>query len=81
MTKMRRSRKTVAFACVALIVLAAVFPLGGATLDFLTFTPAFVLLPATSPAPVSPEAEQRHEQSISLLSIVESRGPPASPHA
>ena len=78
---MRRSRKAVALACVALIVLAAVFPLGGATLDFLAFTPAFVLLPATSPAAVSPEAARRHEQSLSLLSIVESRGPPPSPHS
>ena len=81
MTRMRRSRKTVAFACIALIVLSAVFPLGGATLDWLAFTPAFILLPPTSSVAVSPEAARRHEQSVALLSVVDTRGPPHTSHS
>ena len=81
LTGMRRSRRALVVACVALVVLSAVFPLGGATLDWLGFTPSFVLLPPTSPVAISPEAARRHEQAAPLLSVIETRGPPASPHS
>ena len=73
---MMRSRRTVAFACVALVVMAAVFPLGGTSIDWLVYTPAFVLLPpATAWASRIPTPDGL-EQPLALLPILEGRGPP-----
>jgi hypothetical protein len=73
---MSRSRRTVAFACVALVVMAAVFPLGTTSIDWLVYTPAFVLLPpATAWAPCLP-APVAAAQPLALLPILEGRGPP-----
>ena len=73
-----RSRRPIALACVAIVILAAVFPLGGSTLDWFVYTPEFILLPPSQAeigvAPVEPAAERLH----ALLSIVDGRGPPDS---
>jgi len=75
---MPRTRRAVAVTCVALIVFAAFLPLGGVSLEWLVITPVFTLLPPF-PTPVVPRESPRcHERSVSLLAIVESRGPPAS---
>ena len=73
-----RSRRPVALACVAIVILAAVFPLGGSTLDWYVYTPEFTLLPPPQAgirvAPLEPAAERL----LALLSIVDGRGPPDS---
>jgi hypothetical protein len=73
---MTRSRRTVAFACVALVVMAAVFPLGGTSLDWLLYTPDFVLLPPASAGVACVPASIDPEQRLALLPILEGRGPP-----
>lgn len=69
-------RRAVAAACIALVVVAAFLPLGGVSLDWLVVTPAFVLL-APLPAPAVPcQAPRANEQTVALLAILDSRGPP-----
>lgn len=69
-------RRAVAAACIALVVCAAFLPLGGISLDWLVVTPAFVLL-APLPAPAVPcQARRANEQTVALLAILDSRGPP-----
>lgn len=70
-------RRAVAVACIALVVFAAFLPLGGVSLDWLVVTPAFVLL-APLPAPTVPrKAPRADEQTLALLAVLDSRGPPA----
>jgi hypothetical protein len=75
---MTRSRKAVAVGCVALIVLSCVFPLGGASIAWLEFTPAFVLVPPPPDLVSVRESSAPIEQPVALLSILDSRGPPSS---
>ena len=75
---MTRSRKAVAIGCVALIVLSCVFPLGGASIGWLVFTPAFVLVPPPPEAVQVRESSKPSEQPVALVSILDSRGPPSS---
>lgn len=73
---MSGTRRTVAVACIALVVFAALLPLGGLSLEWLVVTPAFTLLPPFTTPVVPLEALQRNERSIALLVVLESRGPP-----
>ena len=74
---MRSTRRAAAVTCIALVVFAAFLPLAGASLEWLVVTPAFTLLPACATAVVSREAPRCDEQSIALLAVLESRGPPS----
>ena len=75
---MTRSRKAVALGCVALIVLSCVFPLGGTSIAWLEFTPAFVLVPPPPELVRLRESSAPIEQPVALFSILDSRGPPSS---
>ena len=75
---MTRSRKALALGCVALIIFAAVFPLGGMSLAWLVITPAFVLVPPPPDVVLVRESSKPIEQPVALLSSLDSRGPPAS---
>jgi hypothetical protein len=57
-------------------VFAAVLPLGGVSLEWLVVTPVFILLPPATASAVPREASRCDERSVSLLAMVESRGPP-----
>ena len=72
-----RTRRAVAVGCMAMIVFAAVLPLGGLSLEWLVVTPAFVLLPPFTPLQVHQHRLPCDERSIALLELLESRGPPA----
>jgi len=60
----------------ALIVFAAVLPLGGLSLEWLVVTPAFVLLPPFSTLSVHLHPLPCDERSIALMALLDSRGPP-----
>lgn len=73
---MTRSRRTIAIACVAIVVLAAVFPLGVATLDWCACPSEFVLLPPTELALRPADVPDRPEQPLRLAAPLDGRGPP-----
>jgi hypothetical protein len=73
---MPRPRQAVAAACIALVVISAVLPLGGQSFEWLAFTPAFVLLPAPVTVAIRFDPPCRREQPTALLSLCDVRGPP-----
>ena len=73
---MTTTRRAVAVTCIALVVFAAVLPLGGVSLDWLAVTPAFTLLPACATVLVAREAPRCEERLVALLANLDSRGPP-----
>jgi len=72
-----RHRKTIAVACIALIVVAALLPLGGTSLDWVTVPTAFVLLDWSTPAGLLLEALPCRAPSSVYLRKIDSRGPPS----
>jgi hypothetical protein len=77
---MSRPNRSVAGLCIAVIVLAAFLP-GICTLDSAWFEPQWVLLPDEVPVAVYTPVAPCDEQTVSLLSLVSSRAPPARPLA
>jgi hypothetical protein len=75
---MARARKAAVVACIALVVVAAVLPLGAVSLDWVVVAPAFVLLPPLTQTAVFPELVCRDEQPSALLCTLNPRGPPQS---
>jgi len=71
-----RTRRAVAVGCMALIVFAAVLPLGGVSLEWLVVTPAYILLPPFTTLLVRLQRLPGEERSIALLALLDSRGPP-----
>jgi hypothetical protein len=72
-----RRRKTIAVVCIALIVVAALLPLGGASLDWLIVPTAFVLLDWPTPAGLLVEALPCHAPASPCFRNLDSRGPPS----
>jgi hypothetical protein len=70
-------RRTVAAGCIALIVLAAFLPLGALSLEWVAFTPAFVLLPALSVAVAVPPPPDATASTTLFVDDLDTRGPPA----
>jgi hypothetical protein len=71
-----RVRRVVAVSCIALVVFAALLPLGAMSLEWLAVAPAFTLLPPLATLVALPEIADRDEQPVALHSTLESRGPP-----
>jgi hypothetical protein len=75
----RQRRRAIAAACVALVVVAAVLPLGGMSLEWLAVAPPLVGLLVAQPQTVRPRpTSDSAGQPRSLLAILDSRGPPCS---
>ena len=74
---MPRTRRAVAVVGIALIVFAALVPLGGVSLEWLVVAPVFVLLPPIAASAVIPQDRRCDERCVSLLAILDSRGPPS----
>jgi hypothetical protein len=71
-----RCRKPIAVACIALVFVAALLPLGGVSLDWFVVPTAFVLLDWRTPAEAS-VGSLRCEASITpYLRSINPRGPP-----
>ena len=77
MTAMPRTRRAVAVVGIALIVFAALVPLGGLSLEWLIVTPGFVRLPPITASAVIPHDCRCDECVVSLLASLDSRGPPS----
>jgi hypothetical protein len=75
---MPRTRRAVAVTCIALVVFAALLPLGTSAFEWLEVTPSFTFLPSCTTAVVPREAPRSAERLVALFAILESRGPPTS---
>jgi hypothetical protein len=72
-----RRRRTIAVACIALVVVAALLPLGGVSLDWIVVPTAFVLLDWLIPAESLAESLRCDALAIPCLRSIDSRGPPS----
>jgi hypothetical protein len=81
MAAMARHRRAVAVACIALVVVAAVLPLGGMSIDCIVVPTAFLLLPALSPADALVELPACASPRAVFLDAIDFRGPPVRPLA
>jgi len=70
-----RARKAVAFACIALVVLAAIVP-ATAALIVAVLTPLWLVVPAVLVSIVRRRAARSDAQPIALLSLALFRAPP-----
>jgi hypothetical protein len=73
-----RTRRTVAVACIAIVVAAAFVPAIAADLGSTILVPLGVVIPIVLVTIVRREAFRCDEQSVPLLSLVALRAPPAA---
>ena len=71
-----RPGKAVAAACVALVIVAAVLPLG-MSLDWVVVPAAFVLLQAFPSSGTPVESLRCDARSVASVATIDSRGPPS----
>ena len=72
-----RRRKAIAVACIALIAVTAVLPLGGVTLDWVVVPTAFVLLARLTPTGALVDARHSDPPPPPYRRTLDSRGPPS----
>ncbi len=68
-------RRTLAYLCVAVVLLAAVLP-GVVAMDYVVPNPGWILLPAFSPAPPARPVFVAAEQLTALAASLPPRAPP-----
>jgi hypothetical protein len=74
---MPRTHKAVVFACIALVALAACLPVVASHFSAV-LTPLWLVVPAATITVVRRTAVRCDEQTVSLLSLILSRAPPAT---
>jgi hypothetical protein len=72
----RRTRKTVAVLCIALVLVAAILPPVSAALGTVVLAALWLVAPLAAVAVVRRIASTSKEQPASLLALLDSRGPP-----
>ena len=72
-----RTRKSVVFLCIAVLVFAAFVPTVSSNLFDAILTPLWLVFPAAAVIVIRRKAARCDEQPVSLLSLVSSRAPPA----
>jgi hypothetical protein len=73
------SRKAVAVACIALVLVAAVLPFGGVSIDWVAVVPAeFVLLQPLAPIAAVVESPRCYTPTAICLNAISFRGPPSA---
>ena len=75
---MIRQRKTIAVACIALVVFAAFLPCSLAQVVWAPLVALWLIVPAFESVLVARRATRSADQPVSLLSLVLLRAPPAS---
>lgn len=76
-TEVIRRRRTIAVACIALVVVAALLPLGGVSFDWVVVPTAFVLLDWLTPTGALVESLRCDAHATPYLRSIDSRGPPS----
>ncbi len=71
----RIHRRSVAIACIALVVCVAILP-GLSTVTVAVFEPTWVLLPDLAASSIARPASTSAERAVSLFSSVPARAPP-----
>jgi len=71
-----RRRRPIAVACIALVVLAALLPLGGVSLDWIVVPDTFVLVQWFTPDGTLVEPLRGATPATAYLRSPDSRGPP-----
>jgi hypothetical protein len=71
-----RTRKTVAVLCIAVVLVAGVLPAAPTTLGNVVLVALWLVLPAVVVTVVRRAASRSEEQPVSLLALLDSRGPP-----
>jgi hypothetical protein len=74
---MRRTRRSAAVLCIALVVFAAFVPAAAPNLVNAILVPLWLVVPAVTVVVIRRSAIRCDEQPVSLLSLVLSRAPPA----
>ena len=73
-----RTRKTVAVLCVAIVLVAGMLPAAATALGSVVLVALYVVLPAVAVTTIGRTASQSREQTVSLLALLDSRGPPSA---
>jgi hypothetical protein len=71
-----RTRTTVAVLCIALVLVAGVLPAVSSALGSAILVVLWVVLPAVAVTTIRRIAADSDEQPVSLLALLDSRGPP-----
>jgi hypothetical protein len=71
-----RTRKTVAVLCIALVLVAGILPAVSAVLGAVILVALWLVAPAVVVTVVRRIASDSEEQPVSLLALLDSRGPP-----
>ena len=72
-----RTRQTVAVLCVAIVLVAGMLPAGVTALGSVVLVALYLVLPAVAVTTMRRTASQSREQPVSLLTRLDSRGPPS----
>jgi len=73
-----RTRKTIAALCVAVVLVAGILPAVSTALGPIVLVALYVVLPAVAVTTIRRAASQSREQPVSLLALLDSRGPPSA---
>ena len=73
-----RTRKTVAVLCVAVVLVAGMLPAVATALGPVVLIALYLILPAVAVTTIRRAASQSREQPVSLLALLDSRGPPSA---
>ena len=71
-----RTRKTVAVLCIAVVLVAGMLPAVSTVLGSVILVALWLVTPAVAVTIVRRIAADSHEQPVSLLALLDSRGPP-----
>ena len=71
-----RTRKTVAVVCIALVLVAGILPAVSTALGAVILVALWIVAPSVVVTVVRRIASDSEEQPVSLLALLESRGPP-----
>jgi len=71
-----RTRKTVAVLCIALVLVAGILPAVSTALGAVILVALWIVAPSVVVTVVRRIASDSEEQPVSLLALLESRGPP-----
>lgn len=73
-----RTRKTVAVLCIAVVLVAGMLPAVSTALGPVALVALYLVVPAVALTVIRRTASDSREQPVSLLALLDSRGPPSA---